>query len=66
MQAITATGARRVLATHGFSDPLTRLLRERGLDAETLATKFTGETAGETGDDDDESTAADGLDGGDG
>lgn len=44
MRAIEATGATRVLATHGFSEPLSRLLRERGLDAATLATPFTGET----------------------
>jgi putative mRNA 3-end processing factor len=46
MRAIEATGATRVLATHGFADPLARFLRERGLDAATLATRFTGETAG--------------------
>ncbi len=43
MQAIEATGATRVLATHGFVDPLVRLLRDRGLDAAPLATMFTGE-----------------------
>ncbi|MFM8634724.1 MAG: ligase-associated DNA damage response exonuclease [Planctomycetia bacterium] len=47
MRAIEATGATRVLATHGFVDPLVRLLRERGLDASPLATKFTGETDAE-------------------
>jgi putative mRNA 3-end processing factor len=52
MQAIAATGASRVLATHGFAEPLARLLRERGLDADTLATRFTGETVGDTDDDD--------------
>ena len=66
MQAIAATGASRVLATHGFADPLARLLRERGLDATTLATRFTGETVGDTADDDnagddtDERTSDDG------
>ena len=40
---IAATGAQRVYVTHGYSDPLVRWLRERGLDAQTLATRFTGE-----------------------
>ena len=44
LAAIDATGARRVLATHGFSDSLARYLREsRGLDASVLPTRFTGE-----------------------
>jgi putative mRNA 3-end processing factor len=44
LQAIDATGARRVLVTHGFSDSLARYLREtRGLDASVLPTHFTGE-----------------------
>jgi putative mRNA 3-end processing factor len=37
------TGARRVLVTHGFAEPLVRALRELGLDAEALATEFQGE-----------------------
>jgi putative mRNA 3-end processing factor len=46
LAAIDATGARRVLATHGFSDALARYLREtRGLDASVLPTRFTGEAA---------------------
>jgi len=46
LTAIEATGARRVLATHGFSDALSRYLREtRGLDASVLATRFAGEAA---------------------
>jgi putative mRNA 3-end processing factor len=44
LTAIEATGARRVLATHGFSDALARYLREtKGLDASVLPTRFTGE-----------------------
>ncbi|MGI9177425.1 MAG: ligase-associated DNA damage response exonuclease [Pirellulales bacterium] len=44
LAAIDSTGARRVLATHGFSDALSRYLREsRGLDAAVLPTRFTGE-----------------------
>jgi putative mRNA 3-end processing factor len=50
ISAITATGARRVLVTHGFTEPLARLLRERGLDAAPLATRFTGEAAPDAAD----------------
>ncbi|HAV61419.1 MAG TPA: DNA ligase-associated DEXH box helicase [Verrucomicrobiales bacterium] len=41
--AITATGAGRVLVTHGYTKPLVRWLRERGLEADELATQFVGE-----------------------
>jgi putative mRNA 3-end processing factor len=43
--AIEASRARRVLVTHGFTDALARLLRERGLDASVLPTRFVGEAA---------------------
>jgi putative mRNA 3-end processing factor len=62
--AIEATRARRVLVTHGASESLARLLRERGLDAAPLATRFTGElppddeTAEEESDTPDEVRAA--------
>jgi putative mRNA 3-end processing factor len=45
MAAIGASGASRVLVTHGFADALARLLRERGLDAGVLPTRFVGEAA---------------------
>jgi len=45
MDAIGASGARRVLVTHGFADALAGLLRERGLDAGVLPTRFVGEAA---------------------
>jgi len=45
LTAIEASGAGRVLVTHGFSEALARLLRERGLDAEVLQTRFVGEAA---------------------
>jgi putative mRNA 3-end processing factor len=32
-----------VYVTHGYSEPLVRWLCERGLDAQTLQTRFTGE-----------------------
>jgi putative mRNA 3-end processing factor len=43
LAAIDATGASRVLVTHGHAAPLTQYLRERGLDAHVLATRFVGE-----------------------
>ena len=41
--AVEASRARRVLVTHGFTDAFARFLRERGLDAAVLPTRFTGE-----------------------
>ena len=38
--SIEATGAERVLVTHGYREPLVRWLRERGLEAEPLETVF--------------------------
>lgn len=45
LQTIEESGAERVLATHGDSAALVRLLNERGLDASALVTEFTGEDA---------------------
>lgn len=53
--AIEASRANRILVTHGFSDVLSRFLRERGLDARPLATRFMGEASPDTaGADDDD------------
>jgi putative mRNA 3-end processing factor len=52
LATIRATGARRVLATHGYSDTLARYLREQGLEAAPLPTRFEGEAL-ETGERDD-------------
>ncbi len=41
--AIDATGAERVLVTHGFTGPVVRWLRDKGLQADTLATRYEGE-----------------------
>ncbi len=41
--AIDATAARKILVTHGYSAVVVKLLRERGLDAQALATRFEGE-----------------------
>lgn len=43
LELVRATGARRVLATHGHADVLARHLREQGLEAGALATEFAGE-----------------------
>jgi putative mRNA 3-end processing factor len=40
LEAIEATGAERVFATHGFTGPLTRYLQEKGLDARALQTAY--------------------------
>ncbi|HZZ62114.1 MAG TPA: ligase-associated DNA damage response exonuclease [Roseiarcus sp.] len=40
LAAIEATGAERVLATHGAVGPLTRYLREKGFDARILSTPY--------------------------
>jgi putative mRNA 3-end processing factor len=43
MAAVEATGAARVWVTHGFTGPVVRWLRERGLDAQVIQTRFEGE-----------------------
>lgn len=44
LNAIEATGARRVLVTHGFVPVVVRWLREHGYEADGLATRYTGES----------------------
>ncbi|MFN3938536.1 MAG: ligase-associated DNA damage response exonuclease [Gemmobacter sp.] len=44
-EAIAATGAERVLVTHGYTAAFARWLGEQGLDAGVLATEFGGEDA---------------------
>jgi len=51
IKTIEATGASHVIATHGYTGPLVRYLRERGLSAEEFPTRFTGEAEAETSDD---------------
>jgi putative mRNA 3-end processing factor len=41
--AIDATGAERILVTHGYRETVVRWLRERGVDAESLASRWEGE-----------------------
>ena len=43
-EAIEATDAERVWVTHGYREPVVRWLRESGLQAEAVATRFEGET----------------------
>lgn len=43
LQTVKETGARSIRVTHGYSEPLARYLREQGLDAQALATRFTDE-----------------------
>jgi putative mRNA 3-end processing factor len=44
LQTVRETGARRVLATHGYSDTLARYLCQEGLEAAPLKTLYEGET----------------------
>ncbi|NNF38869.1 MAG: ligase-associated DNA damage response exonuclease, partial [Gemmatimonadetes bacterium] len=46
MATIEQSGARRVGVTHGFTGPVVRYLKERGLDAWEVPTRFVGERDG--------------------
>lgn len=52
MQTIKQTGATRVGVTHGYTEPVVRLLREQGIAAFSLETRYTGESADAQGDGD--------------
>ena len=43
MSAIESTGAERILVTHGYRDPVVKMLRERGYSADSLASRWEGE-----------------------
>jgi putative mRNA 3-end processing factor len=43
LKTIDQTGAARVIATHGFTDELVRLMREHGRESYAFETRFTGE-----------------------
>ena len=47
-EAIAATGAERVWATHGYTAALERWLREHGMDAQAIATRYEGEAGAAT------------------
>ena len=40
MKTIEESGARQIIATHGFTVPLVRYLHERGMEASAFATEF--------------------------
>ncbi|HEY9778481.1 MAG TPA: ligase-associated DNA damage response exonuclease [Planktothrix sp.] len=42
-EVVRATGAERILVTHGYSAEMVRWLRDNGYDASAIATKFEGE-----------------------
>jgi putative mRNA 3-end processing factor len=45
LESIRATGAHKIIATHGYSDIFSRYLRELGYDARTANTQYEGESA---------------------
>jgi putative mRNA 3-end processing factor len=47
LQTISETGAGRVLATHGYAEPLARYLQSAGLDSGIIRTAWEGEPAGD-------------------
>lgn len=47
-RAIEASGAARVYVTHGYTLPLVQWLREKGLEAAALETRYEGEPGAET------------------
>ena len=49
LETISATGAERIWATHGYTMALVKWLRENGREAEALTTQFEGETGEDKG-----------------
>jgi len=47
LEAVAATGAPRVIVTHGYVDPLVRYFAEQGLDAGAFRTEYGDEAAGD-------------------
>ncbi len=45
LKAISATGATKIVCTHGYSEIFSRYLREKGFDASTESTMYEGELA---------------------
>lgn len=57
LTAVKESGAGRVLATHGFASVLARYLREQGLEADVIATRFGDEDGTEAEPEEDSLTA---------
>ncbi|MFN7140954.1 MAG: ligase-associated DNA damage response exonuclease [Limisphaerales bacterium] len=49
LETIKATGAETIWATHGYTAPVVRWLREHGWQAEPIATRYEGEEVAEAG-----------------
>lgn len=69
LRTVDESGAERVAVTHGYTEPVVRYLRERGLDAWSIPTRFEGEEAAdaaldETPDGPEQDAGDDGDDGG--
>lgn len=47
LRVVEATGCRRVLATHGYTEEVSRWFNDQGLDAAPLRTRYTGEEGAE-------------------
>jgi putative mRNA 3-end processing factor len=58
-ETIAATGAERVLVTHGYTPPLVRYLTDLGIDAHALETAYGGEEETSSSESADTSTQAD-------
>jgi putative mRNA 3-end processing factor len=43
LESIKATGAEKIICTHGYTDIFSRYLRELGYDARTEKTQYEGE-----------------------
>jgi len=45
LESVKATGAERIFCTHGYTEIFARFLREQGLEAHSVQTRYEGETA---------------------
>jgi putative mRNA 3-end processing factor len=62
LSAVSATGAERVWVTHGYREPVVRWLREQGLEAEAVASRWEGEEGADAGDAADDDASLDEAD----
>jgi putative mRNA 3-end processing factor len=61
LSTIQATGAQRIGVTHGYTSILVRYLVEQGMDAFVMPTRYEGETAGDSIDNEDATQNADDI-----